>query len=230
MSNQVRLHAEPRDRRGKGASGRLRRQGRVPGILYGYEVEPTPVSVDALDLYHTLHTEAGSNVLIRLELDGETHLSVARDLQWHPVRGETLHVDFLAVNRDVAISVEVPVHLVDEDDTADDSGVVTQVLHTVPMLVKPLDVPNYVEVSVAGMAIGDVRRVQDLTDVLPAGAEFDIDLERTVVTVNPPISEADLEALEESTGVDLDAVEAVAEAEETAAAEETEAAEDDDEA
>ena len=191
----------------------------MPGILYGYEVEPTAVSVDALDLYHTLHTEAGSNVLIRLELDGETHLSVARDLQWHPVRGQTLHVDFLAVDRNTAISVEVPIHLVDEDETADDSGVITQVLHTVPILVKPLDVPNYLEVSVAGMAIGDVRRVQDLSELLPAGAEFDIDPERTVVTDNPPISEADLEALEESAGVELDEVEAVAEAEESAAAE-----------
>ena len=220
MSNQVRLHAEPRERRGKGPAGRLRRQGRVPGILYGYEVEPTAVSVDALELYHTLHTEAGSNVLIRLELDGETHLSVARDLQWHPVRGDTLHVDFLAVNRDVAISVEVPVHLLDEDETADDDGVVNQILHTVPMLVKPLDVPNYIEISVAGMAIGDVLRVGDLTDRLPAGAEFDIDPERTVVTINAPVSEADLEALEESAGVELDEAEAVAGAEESAAADE----------
>ena len=202
MSNQVQLHAEPREHHGKGASGRLRREGRVPGILYGYEVEPTAVSVDALDLFHTLHTEAGANVLIRLELDGETHLSVARDLQWHPVRGESLHVDFLAVDRNVPISVEVPIHVVDEDDAVADSGVLNQILYTVPVLVKPLDVPNYIELSVAGMAIGDVRRVEDLTEHLPTGAEFDIDADRTVVTINAPISEADLEALQETPGAE----------------------------
>lgn len=202
MSNQITLQADTRSAKGKGASGRLRKQGRVPGILYGYQVDPTAVSVDALALYHTLHTDAGSNVLIRLEVAGETHLTVARDLQRHPIRGETTHVDFLAVDRDTPISVEVPVQLTDEDEAAEDNGVLTQVLYTVPIMVKPLDTPNSLELSVAGMAIGDVRRVQDLADALPEGAEFDIDPERTVLTVNAPVSDADLEALEESAGIE----------------------------
>lgn len=205
MSNQVRVVAESRAELGKGPTGRLRKQGRVPGVMYGYEVEPTAVHVDALELYHALHTEAGSNVLIRLEVDGETHLTVARDVQRHPVKGDTLHVDFLAVDRDSQISVEVPVHLTGEDDFGDDGGVLNQILYTVPIMVKPLEVPNYFELSVAGLEIGDVKRVQDLADHLPEGAEFDIDVERTVVTVNAPISEEELEALEADTAVDADA-------------------------
>jgi large subunit ribosomal protein L25 len=202
VSKQVTLTAEPRADLGKGPTGRLRRTGRVPGIVYGYEVEPTPVHVDALELYHALHTEAGRNVMIRLELSGDTTLVFARDLQIHPIRQEVTHVDFLAVDRNAQISVEVPIHLVGEDDTADDDGVLNHVLYTVPIAVKPLDVPNYLELDVAGMAIGDVKRVEDLT--LPDGAEFEIEPERTVVTINAPISEEALEALEAEAGVEAE--------------------------
>ena len=209
MSDQIRLSAEPRTEVGKGATGRLRRTGRVPGIVYGYKVEPTPVHVDALELYHALHTDAGSNALIRLEFDGDTHLTVARDMQRHPIKGETLHVDFLAVNKDVQISVEVPVHLTGEEDLGDNDGVLNQILYTVPVLVKPLDVPNYLELSVEGLEIGDVKRVEDLAAALPEGAEFDIEPERTVVTINAPISEEALEAMEEQAGVETDEPEVI---------------------
>ncbi len=204
MSNQIKLAVEKREHQGKGASGRLRREGRVPAIAYGYQIDPMPVSVAALDLYHALHTEAGRNVLLQLDLDGETHLAVARDVQSHPVRGDYVHVDLLVVDKDAPISVEVPVHLVDDEDTAKDDGVINQILYTVPVLVRPLDVPNSLELSVAGMAIGDVKRVADLGDVLPAGASFDIEEERTVVTINAPVSEAELEALEESAGIETE--------------------------
>lgn len=211
MADQVRLHAESRAGLGKGAAGRLRKEGRVPGIMYGYQVDPTPVHVDALNLYHALHTEAGSNALIRLELDGETHLTIARDMQRHPVKQQTTHVDFLAVDRDSPIMVEIPVHLTGEEDFGDDGGVLNHILYTVPILVKPLDVPNYFELSVAELTIDDVLRVEDLTDQLPEGAEFDIELERTVVTVNAPMSEEELEALEEDAGVEAEEPEVIGE-------------------
>ncbi|MFP4312393.1 MAG: 50S ribosomal protein L25 [Nitriliruptoraceae bacterium] len=213
MSDQIHLTAAARTDLGKGASGRLRREGRVPGILYGYQVDPTPVHVDALELFHALHTEAGTNALIRLEVEGETHLTVARDLQRHVVKRELQHVDFLAVNKDEQISVEIPVHLVGEDDLGDEAGVVNQILYTVPILVKPLDVPNSLELSIAGLEIGDVKRVEDLGDILPSGAEFDIEPERTIVTINAPISEEALEALEEGAGIEMEEPELIGEAE-----------------
>jgi large subunit ribosomal protein L25 len=166
LSNQVKLTAEPRPEKGKGPTGTPAQAGAGAGILYGYEVEPTSVSVDALELYHALHTEAGRNVLIRLEVGDEAYLTVARDVQHHPIRGETLHVDFLAVDRDAQIAVEIPVHLVDEDDAAAE-GIVNQVLYTVPAMVKPMEVPNFLELSVAGMEIGDVKRVEDLRTSCP---------------------------------------------------------------
>jgi large subunit ribosomal protein L25 len=211
LSKQVQLSAAARTHQGKGAAGRLRKQGRVPGIMYGFQVDPTPVSVDALELYHALHTDAGLNAMIRLDVDGDEHLTIARDLQYHPVRGEVLHVDFLAVDTKAQISVEVPIHLTGDDDLGDDNGVVNQILYTVPILVRPLDVPNYVELDIAGLEIGDVKRVEDLRAVLPEGGEFDIDPERTVVTINAPVSEAELEALEEGAGIEAEAPEAEAE-------------------
>jgi large subunit ribosomal protein L25 len=229
VSNQVTLHAEPRTEQGKGASGRLRKTGRVPAVMYGYEVEPTSLSVDALELYHVLHTEAGANVLIRLELDGDTHLTVARDLQRHPVRGDALHVDFLAVDRNAQISVEVPVHLTGDDDLADDDGVLNQIPYTVPIMVKPLDTPNSLDLDITGMAIGDVKRVEDLAGMLPDGAEFDIELERTVVTINAPISEEALEAMEAEAGVEQEEPEAEAAVDEPEEGEPEAAADGDDE-
>jgi large subunit ribosomal protein L25 len=75
--------------------------------------------------------------MLRLDVDGDEHLTIARDLQYHPVRGEVLHVDFLAVDTKAQISVEVPIHLTGEDDLVDDQGVINQVLYTVPILVRP---------------------------------------------------------------------------------------------
>lgn len=202
MSNQVELAVQPRPERGKGAARRLRREGRVPGIVYGYDIEATPVSIDARELYHALHTEAGANVLLRLTIDGETHLAVARDRQYHPVRRDTLHIDLLAVDKDAPIAVEVPIHLVDEDDLLSDGGVVNQILYTLPIQVRPMDVPNYLELSLAGLGIGDLRRAEDLVANLADGAVLDVDPDTTVVTINAPVSEEAMEAMEEGAGIE----------------------------
>lgn len=202
MSNQVKLSAVVRENHGKGPAKRLRKEGRVPAIMYGYEVEPTSVAVDSLELYHALHTPAGLNVLFQLDIEGESepHLCVARDIDRHAVRGDVIHVDFLAVDKDARIVVDVPVHLTGVDEVQKDTGgVVNHVLYTVPIIVRPLDTPNYLELSVEGMEIGDVKRVEDLRAILPERAEFDIEPERTVVTVNPPdiLEEPEEEAIED---------------------------------
>lgn len=199
MADRVQLVAEPRPETGKGGSGRLRRRGRTPAVVYGYQADPTPVHVDALDLYHVLHTEAGANVLIELQLDGGTNLCVARDVQRHPVRGDVIHLDLLAVDPRQQILVEVPVHVVGEDEV-EAPGVLSHVLHSVPINVEPTKVPNAFDIDVAGMAIGDVRRVEDLSGQLPEGATFEIDTDRAVATVNPPdvVETAEDEELEDA--------------------------------
>lgn len=199
--NQVKLEIEPRTDTGKGAAGRLRRTGRIPGVMYGYEVDPTAVSVDGRELYHALHGPAGTNVLLTVELDGDDKLCVARDIQRHPVRGEVTHVDLLSVDKNATIVVEVPVHIEGEVEGA---GVVNQVLGAVAIHVAPLDTPNSFTLNVDGLDIGDTLRVEELADQLPEGATFDVDPDRTVVTVNPPetldVEEDDEDVLDEFAG------------------------------
>lgn len=180
---QVKLAVESRERTGKGAAGRLRKTGRVPGVIYGYEVDPSAVSIDALELYHALHTRAGTNVLLSVPFDGEDRLCVARDIQRHPVRGDVTHVDLLSVDKNAQIVVEVPVSV---DGIVEGAGVVNQVLGAVPINVAPLDTPNSFTLNVDGLEIGDTIRVDAIEDQLPEGATLAIDSERTIVTVNPP--------------------------------------------
>jgi large subunit ribosomal protein L25 len=186
LSKQVKLTALPRTATGKGDTNRLRRSGRVPAILYGHEVEPTAVSLDERELFHALNGPAGRNALIALDVEGTTTLVVARDLQRHAVRRDVLHVDLLAVDRDVRIDVEVPVHLTGVDEVARDGGFLNQVRHAVPISVRPLDTPDFIELSVAGMGIGDVKRLGDIVALLPAGSEIADDPDRVIVTINAP--------------------------------------------
>lgn len=187
MSNQVKLTAKPRAAAGKGETNRLRRSGRVPAILYGYEVEPTAVSVDDRELFHALHGPAGRNALIALDMEGETTLVVVRDMQRHALRRDTLHVDFVAVDRNARIEVEIPIHLTGVDELERDGGYLNHVRHVVPIQVRPLDTPDFIELSVAGMAIGDVKRLGDIIPLLPAGAEIGDDADRVIVTITAPL-------------------------------------------
>jgi large subunit ribosomal protein L25 len=186
LSEQVKLTATSRTAAGKGATNRLRREGRVPAIVYGHRVEPTPVSVDARELFHALNGPAGRNALIALDVEGRTTLVVARDLQRHAVRRDVLHLDLYAVDQDQQIDVEVPVHLTGVDDVARDGGYLNQVRMAVPIRVRPLDTPDFIELSVAGMGIGDVKRLADIVDLLPASAELGDDPDRVIVTINAP--------------------------------------------
>jgi large subunit ribosomal protein L25 len=186
VSEQVKLSAMPRAAAGKGETNRLRREGRVPAIVYGHEVEPTAVSVDARELFHALNGPAGRNALIALDTEGGTTLVVARDLQRHAVRRDVLHLDLLAVDQNEQIDVEVPVHLTGVDDLARDGGYLNQVRLVAPIRVRPLDTPDFIELSVAGMGIGDVLRLADVLDLLPAGAELGDDPNRVIVTINAP--------------------------------------------
>ncbi len=186
MSEHVKLTAQPRAAAGKGETNRLRREGRVPAIVYGHEVEPTPVSVDGRELFHALNGPAGRNALIALDLEGTTTLVVARDLQRHAVRRDIMHLDLLAVDQTQQIDVEVPVQLTDLEEVARDGGYLNQVRMVVPIRVRPAETPDFIPLSVAGMGIGDVKRLADIVDLLPPSGELGDDPDRVIVTINAP--------------------------------------------
>jgi large subunit ribosomal protein L25 len=200
MADQVTLTAEARDGRGKGEGRRLRRAGRVPAIAYGAELDATPVSVDALELYHALRTDAGLNALIRLEVDGETHLTLARQLQRHPVRREIMHVDFVVVDRSRKVTVDIPIHLTGEARGTEEGGVVDQVRFVVPVEVLPLEVPDSLELDISDIEIGDVKRLGDLD--LPEGVELLDDPDYAVVSVYIP--QVEVPEAEVAEGEELD--------------------------
>ena len=119
-------------------SRRLRRGGRVPAVVYGMGQAPVTVSVDNTDLRVALSTEAGLNALITLDIDGGRQLSIVKDLQRHPVRRDVLHVDFLRIDPDNEVEVDVPLTLFgDAKKVTQASGMVDQVMHFLPLRAKP---------------------------------------------------------------------------------------------
>lgn len=209
MADQVTLTAEPRASRGRGEARRLRRTGRIPAVAYGAGLDATPVSVDGLELYHALRTDAGLNALIRLHIDGDVYLTLARELQRHPVRREIMHVDFVAVDRARKVTVDVPIHLEGHAPGADEGGVIDQVLFTAEVEVLPLNVPDQLKLDISGMQIGDMQRLEDLP--LPEGVTLLEDPESTIVSVSAPMMDVTAaEAAEEQAegqGLDVETAE-----------------------
>ncbi|MGH7607480.1 MAG: 50S ribosomal protein L25, partial [Gemmatimonadales bacterium] len=176
MAKQIALTARVRAGSGKGEARKLRRSGRVPAIAYGAGLDATPLSVDALELFRVLNTGAGANAVISLGMDSGDQLVLAREIRRHPVRREILHVDFVVVQRNVKVEVDVPIALEGEAPGAELGGVLSQELYTVHVSVLPLDVPEQIVCDVSHLQIGDVSRLGDLS--LPEGVELVDDPER----------------------------------------------------
>ena len=192
--SEYKLAAENRSDAGKGAARRLRATGRVPAVLYGHGAKPEHLSVDARQFGQALRTDAGVNVLISLEVGRDQHLTLAKEIQRHPVRGHLLHVDFIQVRRGEKVHVQVPVHLVGEAPGAREGGILDQDLYQVNVEAEVTAVPEAVEADVSGLGIGDVLRVADLK--APGGAVILDDPEASVVSVVAPTVEAEPEAEE----------------------------------
>jgi large subunit ribosomal protein L25 len=184
---------------GSRAARRLRRAGKVPGVLYGHGVPPRPVAVDAKALRSALSTAAGANALLEVELDGGRELAMAKEVQRHPLRPEILHVDLLLVRRDEQVRAEVPVVLTgDAAAVRTEGGSVEQELFSLPVRCVPSAIPEAVEVDVSGLAVGGAIRVGDL--VLPASVAAEADPDTVVVVGQPPRVAAEPEQPVEDAG------------------------------
>src|ERR687895_1144796 len=181
---EVKLKAETRDRVGKGAARKIRAEGRVPAVLYGPDVEPQRVAVDARQLWHALHTDAGMNVLIDLQVDGNEYLTLPREVQRDIVRGTLLHVDFLRIRKDVAIQVDVPIHLTGDSVGVKEGGVVEHHLWELRVEVLPTQVPESVEADIAQLSIGDSLHLKDLR--IPGNVIVLTPEDEVIVSVVPP--------------------------------------------
>jgi large subunit ribosomal protein L25 len=182
---EIALAVQAGRQRGSAAARRLRRDGKVPGVLYGHGVEATAVAVDARELRNALTSEAGINALLSLQLDGTSHLAMARQLQRHPVRGGLEHVDFVIVRRDEVVTADVAIELVGEAEAVNrEGGLLDQSMFSLTIAALPGSIPPKIEVDVSGLAIGDAIRLSDVR--LPEGVTTEVDGETPVVIAQAP--------------------------------------------
>lgn len=188
---EITLQAETGRTTGSRASGRLRASGKVPATVYGLGKDPQSIAVVWRELRAALVTEAGFNALIDLHVDGaKGDLVIVKDFQRHPVRRDVLHVDFLRVDADVEVTVEVPIVLHGEaHDVLVNDGQIDQALHHLGVNAKPGDIPNEISIDISGMKLGDAIRIGDIQ--LPVGVTTDSDPEDAIVTASAAL-EADL--------------------------------------
>lgn len=182
---EVVLAAEVGRPLGSRAARRLRREGKIPGVIYGHGTEPLPVAVGARELRVALNSEAGANQLLSLDTGSGTYLTIARDMQRHPVAQTVTHVDFVIVRRDEVISADVPITLVGEAiEVQHGDGLVEQQMFTLSINALPGAIPTGLEADISELTIGGQVRVSDLT--LPPGVTTDVDPETAVAIGQPP--------------------------------------------
>jgi large subunit ribosomal protein L25 len=204
---ETKLQAEKRDETGKGVARRLRAGGRVPGVLYGQGVEPVALSVDAREMFHILHGAAGANALVDLVVDGSEHLVLAREIQRDYIHNSLIHIDFLAVSRTQAITVNVPVVETGEAAGVKEGGVVEHHLREVAVECFPQDVPDQIEIDITELELGDMVHVSDL--MAPKGVTILTNSEDAVLSIITPAvlrTEADLSVPGEE-GIEVPAAE-----------------------
>jgi large subunit ribosomal protein L25 len=197
---EIVLTAEPGRPTGSASSRRLRATGKVPAVVYGAGVEATPLTVDWRELRTALTTDKGLNAVITLNVDGDSHMTIVKDLQRHPVRRDVLHVDFLVVERDKPVAAEVPLVIEGEPEKVlQERGVVEQLLHALTVHAKPAAIPASIAVDVSELEVGDTLTVADLP--LPPGVTTEVDDDHAVVTAQVTrAAEAEAAEAEEAEG------------------------------
>jgi len=186
--SSVSLRARAGRNPGSRESRRIRRTGQVPAVVYGSDLEPIPVQVDAHDLHVVLHTEAGSNAIIDLEIDdGATLTTMARIIEKHPFRNEYRHVDFVTVDLSKKVSAEVALHFEGTPAGVLEGGVFSPRRTHVVISVLPTEIPSFIELDVSAVEIGDSLRIEDLPEI--EGVEYLEEADAVVMSVTVPAAE-----------------------------------------
>lgn len=205
MSEMSTLTVESRDRAGKGAARATRREGLVPGIVYGADQEPTLVSMETRALMRELRNPGFFSHIREIELDGKAQRVLPREVQFHPVTDEAIHFDLMRVSADARITVAVPVRFLNEERSPGlkQGGVLNVVRHEVE-LVCPVDaIPEHIDIDLSHFTIGDsihFSQVNDAASLRPTITDRDF----TVATIAPPTVAVATESVEEEEEVEED--------------------------
>jgi len=188
--SEVRIVAEPRTEFGKGGARRTRRAGKVPAVLYGHGQAPRHVALSHRELIHAFKTDAGTNVLLTLDLGDGTELALPKDIQRHPIRGTFEHVDLVLVRRGEKVTVDVPVTIVGD---AHPDAIIDVQNNTVSVTAPATSIPDALEVSITGLEPGSNITAGQLD--LPDDVTLDLDADAVVVQVllRPTVAQHDAE-------------------------------------
>ena len=187
MSDALTLPAEARERAGKGASRHLRREGRVPAVIYGGKEEPVMIHVEAKELVRLLGTGHFMNSIVNLKLGGKSLKTLPKDVALNPVTDRPEHVDFLRLGKDAKVEVMVPVVFINEElaPGLKKGGVLNVVRHELSLICDSEHIPSEIEIDVTGREVGDSIHISDVT--LPEHSESSItDRDFTIATLVAP--------------------------------------------
>ena len=213
MSEVLDLVAEVRERAGKGASRAIRREGRVPAVIYGEKAEPASIHVEEKVLMKALHTGHFFNSVVMVDIAGKKVRTLPKDVQFHPVTDRPLHVDFLRIGEHTKVTVDIPVHFTDEEQSPGltKGGVLNIVIHDLGVVVDAAHIPDEIVVSLKGLEVGDSIHLSQIK--LPKGANPVDHTDITIATIVAPsaLKAEEAEAAEADEAVGEEAPEAEAE-------------------
>lgn len=198
MAEGFELRASVRERVGKGAARKLRREGLIPAVIYGNKEAPLPIAISYRDAFQRLHAGGFLTHIWTIDVDGEPVRVLARDYQLDPVKDFLVHVDFLRVTATTRVTVDVPVNFTGEAKAPGlvRGGALNVVRHTVEVECPADGIPSVLEVDVSGLDIGDSVHASSIT--LPEGVKFTItDRDFTIATITAPVHEVVEEEAEE---------------------------------
>jgi len=181
------LSARKRDGTGKGVARKLRQEGRVPAVIYGREFDPIHLSVDTREAEHLFHSISVDNTIVALEVEDEKepYQTLVREIQMHPWQATLVHIDFLRIQKGVAVDVDVPLRLMGVPIGVKMSGgVLEQIIHDLPVRCIPSKIPEVIEVDVSGLDLNEALHVSDIT--IGEGVEVTVALDRTICSVAVP--------------------------------------------
>ena len=187
MSETLNLSAEARERAGKGASRAVRREGRVPAVIYGANQPPQSIHVEEKGLIKMMSNGHFMNSVVMIDVGGQTTRTLPKDVQFHPVSDRPLHVDFLRIGEHSTVTVTVPIRFTGEEKSRGlkRGGVLNQVRHELELVCDAAEIPDEIEISLAGLDVGDSLHISAVT--LPEGVSSAItDRDFTIATIVAP--------------------------------------------
>ncbi len=204
-TQHIKFSAEKRDKAGKGVARALRRENKIPAVIYGAGKEPVSITISAKEANLEYNKGRMFTTLTDVDVDGDQHQTLARDVQLHPVKDTVQHIDFLRVSSRTKINVEIPVNFINEESApyANEGGILNVVRYEIGLTCQATNIPEEIDVDLSECNIGDSIKLSELK--LPEGTKSAIDRDLTIATIAAPKTAEEEEAEEAAADADIEA-------------------------